>query len=148
MNFRNPKYCRDGIRINCEIEHPEHGWIPFTCDPEDKGAAFDTAELHERMVRSGDVARMTQAEIDAETAAEVRFHRNQLLAFTVDPLATNQLRWAAMSEEQQQALASYRQALLDLPDQPGFPHDIEWPLPPEGVTGQAAQVALQEGEIS
>lgn len=138
MNFRNPKYCRDGIRIDCEIEHPEYGWIPFTCDPNDKGAAFDTSELHQRMVRSGKVAPKPQVDIDAEAAAEARFQRDQLLTTSVDPVVTNPLRWAALGAEQQQALAVYRQALLDVPAQPGFPHEIAWPSPPESVTAQAA----------
>lgn len=130
MNFRNPKFCRNDILINCEIEHPEFGWIPFTCDPDDKGALFDTAELHQRMVDSGEVAHMTQAEIDTETAADVRMQRDQLLALDVDPIATNPLRWSTLSSDQQQALAAYRQALLDVPSQAGFPHKIDWPVPP------------------
>lgn len=133
MNFRNPKYCRDGIRIDCEIEHPEFGWIPFTCDPEDRGALFDTAELHQRMVMSGEVAPKPQVDVDAETAAEVRFQRDQLLISIVDPVVTNPLRWGALNEEQQQSLATYRQELLDVPSQLGFPHEIEWPTPPQGI---------------
>jgi hypothetical protein len=34
MENRNPIFIEDG-RINCEIEHPQYGWIPFTCDPND-----------------------------------------------------------------------------------------------------------------
>ena len=34
MNFRNAKYNAFGT-IDCEIEHPVHGWIPFTADPND-----------------------------------------------------------------------------------------------------------------
>ena len=34
MNYRNAHYLADG-RIDCEIEHPKHGWIPFTADPND-----------------------------------------------------------------------------------------------------------------
>jgi hypothetical protein len=48
MNYRNPIYIENGW-IDCEIEHPEHGWIPFTCDPNDKGAQFDTAALFAEM---------------------------------------------------------------------------------------------------
>jgi hypothetical protein len=29
-----------------------------------------------------------------------------------------------------QAWLTYRQALRDLPTQPGFPHKIDWPVPP------------------
>jgi len=34
MNFRNAQYNAFGT-IDCEIEHPVYGWIPFTADPND-----------------------------------------------------------------------------------------------------------------
>lgn len=34
MNIRNPIFTADN-RIDCEIEHPVYGWIPFTADPND-----------------------------------------------------------------------------------------------------------------
>lgn len=34
MNIRNPAFTADN-RIDCEIEHPQFGWIPFTADPND-----------------------------------------------------------------------------------------------------------------
>lgn len=34
MQYRNARFLPDG-RINCEIEHPKHGWIPFTASPDD-----------------------------------------------------------------------------------------------------------------
>ena len=34
MEIRNPTFTPDG-RIDCEIEHPEFGWIPFTADSND-----------------------------------------------------------------------------------------------------------------
>ena len=51
MNFRNPVYTINN-RIDCEIDHPVYGWIPFTADPLDTGAEFDVAELYDRMTRS------------------------------------------------------------------------------------------------
>ena len=45
MEYRNAKRLDDG-RIDCEINHPSYGWIPFTCSPLDTGAEFDVAELH------------------------------------------------------------------------------------------------------
>jgi acetamidase/formamidase len=127
MNYRNAKFCRDGIRIDCEIEHPVYGWIPFTCDPKDTGAQFNVQDLHQLMKGSGKVKSMTQAEINAEVAAEVRGMRDSKLVADVDPIATNALRWAALTAEEQQALADYRQALLDVPQQAGFPSSITWP---------------------
>jgi hypothetical protein len=34
INFRNPAWNSFGT-IDCEIEHPVFGWIPFTADPND-----------------------------------------------------------------------------------------------------------------
>jgi hypothetical protein len=34
MNWRNPSLTADG-RIDCEINHPVYGWIPFTASPSD-----------------------------------------------------------------------------------------------------------------
>jgi hypothetical protein len=48
MKFRNPVFTAEHS-IDCEIEHPEYGWIPFTCDPHDTGAEFDTAALYAEM---------------------------------------------------------------------------------------------------
>lgn len=48
MEYRNACFIEDG-RINCEINHPQYGWIPFTADPNDQGASFDVAALHAAM---------------------------------------------------------------------------------------------------
>jgi len=45
MEYRNPKKTA-GVAIDCEINHPVYGWIPFTADPADTGAAFDVASLY------------------------------------------------------------------------------------------------------
>ncbi len=34
MNIKNPKYNEDGT-VDIEMEHPVHGWIPFTASPDD-----------------------------------------------------------------------------------------------------------------
>jgi hypothetical protein len=51
MEFRSPTFNAFGT-IDCEINHPLWGWIPFTCDPQDAGAEFDTAALFEAMAPS------------------------------------------------------------------------------------------------
>lgn len=127
MNYRNAKFCSDGICINCEIEHPKYGWIPFTCNPVDQDCEFDTSALHQRMIDDGNVACMTQQEIDDEASGWARLKRDIIMVNELDPIVSNPLRWASLSAEQQQAVASYRQALLDITQQPGFPHDITWP---------------------
>lgn len=47
MNIRNPKLIAGG-RIDCEVQHPKLGWIPFTADPADAeplGAEIHAAAL-------------------------------------------------------------------------------------------------------
>lgn len=62
-------------------------------------------------------------------ANERRFERNNLLRQNVDSI--NYMRWESMTDEQKNAWKVYRQALLDVPDQEGFPYTIDWPTKPE-----------------
>jgi hypothetical protein len=134
MKYRNAKYINDNGWIDCEIEHPQFGWIPYTLDPADTDMTISNDDLLAAMAANGDVAAYvppTQAELDAQAAQAVRAERDMKLANEVDPIAGNALRWAALTAEQQQAWADYRQALLDVPSQSGFPHEIVWPTKPE-----------------
>lgn len=45
MEYRNPQRTA-GVAIDCEINHPVYGWIPFTCHPDDRGAEFDVTPLY------------------------------------------------------------------------------------------------------
>lgn len=130
MEYRNPIYLKDG-RIDCEIRHSQYGWIAFTCDPNDRGASFDTAALFAQMQpHAAPYVPPTQEELDAQAANAVRAERDFKLLSEVDPIAGNALRWASLTIEQQQAWANYRQALLDIPQQAGFPYNVEWPTKP------------------
>ena len=133
MNYRNAQYI-DSTRIDCEIEHPVHGWIPYTLDPADTDMTIDNNALLEAMASAGDVAAYvppTQAELDEAAAQAVRAERDMKLATEVDPIAGNALRWAALDVDTQAAWAKYRQDLLDITIQEGFPHNITWPEAPE-----------------
>lgn len=133
MDYRNAKRISNN-HIDCEIDHPVYGWIPFTCDLTDTGAQFDVAALHALM--SADPATApyippTQAELDAILAVDIRAQRDRILVTAVDPLVSNPLRWADLTAEKQQAWADYRLALLDIPQQAGFPANVIWPVKPE-----------------
>ena len=126
-NYRNAKHISEG-RIDCEIEHPMHGWIPYTLNPAD----IKNDDLLASMALADDVAAYvppTQAEIDAEIAKKVRADRDERLN-EVDAVAGNTLRWAALDAATQAAWAVYRQELLDVPQQEGFPNDAVWPVKP------------------
>jgi hypothetical protein len=133
MNYRNAQRLSDG-RIDCEIEHPDYGWIPFTCDPNDTGAQFDVVALHAQMDADPETAAYvppTQEELDAAAAAIVREERDRRLTSDVDPIVSNPLRWADLTAEKQAEWAAYRRALLDITAQSGFPHSVVWPIKPE-----------------
>ena len=66
---------------------------------------------------------------DAELAAEVRSRRDQLLAET----DWTQVLDAPVDAITREAYRTYRQALRDIPEQPGFPRDVTWPELPAAV---------------
>ena len=60
-------------------------------------------------------------------AQQHRDHRDQCLSH-IDKV--NAVWYAALSQSQQQELQAYRQALLTVPQQLGFPLSVEWPAKP------------------
>lgn len=69
-------------------------------------------------------------EISQEEKAQfIRDKRQGLLRRNIDIMSGP--RWEAMSEEQKQVYRDYRQALLDITDQPTFPDSVVWPPKPE-----------------
>ena len=65
-----------------------------------------------------------------ELSGKVRRTRNSLLKEEVDVIVSNPLRWNSMTTEEQQEWTDYRQALLDVPQQSGFPDGVTWPVKP------------------
>jgi hypothetical protein len=61
---------------------------------------------------------------------QIRSQRDQLLS-AVDQI--NPVWYASLTTEQQAELAVYRQALLAVPQQSGFPAVIEWPAKPTWI---------------
>lgn len=66
---------------------------------------------------------------EEELSHNIRTTRNNLLISYIDTL--NPILWENMSEEQKNLWRAYRQELLDVPQQEGFPHNIIWPIKPE-----------------
>lgn len=80
---------------------------------------------------------MTSQEIEAYNQAPIdmlpiiiREQRNEKLLQEVDPLVTNPLRWAELTEDKQAEWTQYRTDLLNIPEQSGFPDNITWPTKP------------------
>ena len=70
----------------------------------------------------------SRGDIVAQLSKDVRYKRDSLLKETVDTI--NGVRWSLMTNAQQNAWTAYRQALLDVPAQEGFPKTIIWPDKP------------------
>jgi hypothetical protein len=117
--------------FDVEINHPEHGWIPYTLDPDDTDMTVDNSVLL-GLIGSDYAAYVapTQAELDAELSASLRAQRNQKLVEEVDPIVTNPLRWDELTDAKQAEWTQYRTDLLNLPAQAGFPNTVTWPTKP------------------
>ena len=121
----------DNLRMDVEINHPDYGWIPYTLDPADTDMTINNDAVM-ALIGSDFTAYVapTAEELATAAAAQVRSQRDQLL-LEVDAVAGNALRWAALSSDKQAEWATYRTALLDVPQQAGFPNTITWPATPE-----------------
>lgn len=61
MNLRNAKYVHNSW-IDCEIEHPQFGWIPHTASPDDP----DTQQIYARIINgeAGPIAAADPIDLD------------------------------------------------------------------------------------
>ena len=83
MEYRNATHtARTGV-IDCEINHPKFGWIPYTLDPSDTDQTVDNAALLAAMQSNTDVTDYvaptppTEAELLAEERAAMKCSRLQ-----------------------------------------------------------------------
>lgn len=105
------------------------------------------AENLEARINAGKAAWLTLAQSDsfAEAAAAVRAKRDELLTLSDASMALDRLglvvpsgstftAWLAflrgLGEVLTGSIAAYRQALRDIPQQAGFPYDVNWPVKP------------------
>lgn len=121
----------DNTMFYVEINHPSHGWIPYTLDPSDKDMTINNNEIMS-LIGTNFAAYVapTQAELDAEKALDIRQQRNNILTIVVDPMVSNPLRWASLSSTKQAEWTKYRTDLLNVPQQSGFPNSVTWPTEP------------------
>lgn len=126
----NPKWVNQqhtSIDLTVRFEEFDRD-LPFHATPDD--VEEHGRDIFERAKNGefGVVAEWTPP-TNEELSRKARIQRNTLLQ-EVDSIVGNPLRWASFSTEQQTAWADYRQALLDVPQQPGFPNTISWPTKP------------------
>ena len=124
MDYRNAKFTSQPNVIDCEIEHPKFGWIPYTLDPADTDQTVNNADLMALIQGRNDVAEYVEPPVDPKAlATQARAKRNALLTAS---------DWTQVADApvDQTAWATYRQALRDITDQVGFPEAIVWPVEP------------------
>ena len=121
----------ENTAFDVEINHPEYGWIPYGLHPADTDMTVDNSVLLE-LIGSDYEAYVapTQAQLDEALSGHLRAQRDDMLVEEVDPIVTNPLRWAELTDAKQAEWTQYRTDLLNLPDQSGFPNSVTWPTKP------------------
>ena len=119
----------DNSLMDVEINHPDHGWIPYTISASDTDQTIDNTAL--LALIGSDFTASAQEARDARLASQQRSVRDGKLQSEVDSIVSNPLRWADLTTEKQNEWAQYRTDLLNVPQQSGFPNTISWPTKPE-----------------
>lgn len=78
--------------------------------------------------------------VTAKKAKEVKTQRNALLQAS----DWTQVQDAPLDPDMKTAWTAYRQLLRDVPQQPGFPEDVTWPLEPKAPLKAAGPDAVPE----
>lgn len=126
MEFRNPKFINaQNTQIDCEINHPNFGWIPFTCDPNDTGALIDVKSLFAQMIAAGVKPYVAYQPTQQDKEAAIRAERDSYLQ------KSDWTQLPDVPQEIKDKWAVYRQALRDITKQPTFPDSVVWPVKPE-----------------
>lgn len=146
MQIRNPIYTATG-NIDCEIEHPHFGWIPFTASPDD-------AEEHGRVIYAAalemdpapyvaappDMSTFTAA-IDAHVEQTARDRQYNGAAHLASYVTSTVPAWAAEAQTfvawrdavwlfalaELAAIQSGENSVPSIPDLVASLPEIEWP---------------------
>lgn len=123
IEVRNPQWTPTDT-IDCEILHKDYGWIPYTASSSDDRPMG--RELFE-FLSAGQVQACPDSRRYDEAAYDVRERRNLELTqsdwlMNIDSPVANVNEWTV-----------YRQALRDITEQVGYPHDVAWPTKPEYI---------------
>ncbi len=110
MNWRNPKWTADG-RIDCEIMHPQFGWIPFTLDPSDTAAGFDVAGLDAAIRAAGGIAPYVPPDPAIVLAAQ---RQGMTMTFAQLLIGLVAEEWITEAEGEAWLSGTLPQAVLDL----------------------------------
>jgi len=86
-------------------------------------------EIDGRWYTKYTIGERDREEIDNQQAKSIRNQRNNLI---------KESDWRAVSDRKlEPEWKEYRQALRDISKQEGFPHDVKWPVDPDGNGGDS-----------
>jgi hypothetical protein len=105
MDIRKPIFTADG-RIDCEIHHPEFGWIPFTADTND--VEILGQQVYEQALAM-EPAPYVAPPIVPPSKEEQGFYRQSAYTSEADPLF---FKWQAGEATEEEWLAK-RQEIRD-----------------------------------
>ncbi len=129
------------VLVSCTLETPlditqdvqgngGYNVVPKEIDPHN---AYTLEEVRTYILDNPDMLLDLEAIEMERLTREARARRDTLLKETVD--SVNPMRWGAMTDVQKDAWRAYRQALLGVPQQEGFPNNITWPQLDDKHTG-------------
>jgi len=73
ISIRSPKYATADSRcVDCEINHPEYGWVPFTCDPDD--VMPYSKDIYDRAVSLNPATYTSPPPTDADYTNAIQIH--------------------------------------------------------------------------
>jgi len=68
MEYRNAKHTADG-QIDCEVDHPDYGWIPYTVGRDDIKGLINGAEMFDAIAATASPYSPPPPPTEAEIAA-------------------------------------------------------------------------------
>lgn len=118
--------------IDCEVDFDDlsEEFVPFSAS--ESGMYEHERDIFQKAKAGqfGSISNYAPIVLTKEQKAGMyRYRRDELLK-ELDSIVSNPLRWGSFSDQKKQEFDKYRQALLGVPQQSGFPDNIVWPVCP------------------
>ena len=115
--YRNPAYNNDGS-IDCEINHPDYGWLPFTASATDPSA--DGVALFNQIVSDGGITPAPGIDLD-----ELKLYSRYMIDVTAERARLRYITDGAGQASVYQEKAAEADAYITA----GYPVDLtSWPF--------------------
>ena len=146
MNYSSVTNCKyvteDQSMIGCQVTFEKLGTVYFVASSTD--SEVHGREIHSR-ARNGEFGSIDsyvsiQTVLTSDQMVTQQRTTRDFLLSQLDSLISNPLRWESISEQDKNEIGVYRTALLDVPQQAGFPENINWPSTPNFVSNNIKSV--------